>query len=62
MILVENLPKEIKELANQKALKRPCLECECGFNWSETIEGYEFWFEIFECENYELFYKTYPIS
>lgn len=31
-----------------------------GFNWSESVEGYDFWEEIIQNGNPAIFYEKYP--
>lgn len=31
-----------------------------GFNWKETIEGYEFWKDVIRYEKFDTFFKRYP--
>jgi hypothetical protein len=35
-------------------------KCIGGFNWDETKEGKDFWAQILNFNNIDLFYKTYP--
>ena len=31
-----------------------------GFNWSDTKDGYDFWMEVIDDDNFELFFEKYP--
>jgi len=33
-----------------------------AFNWSESVEGYDFWEEIIQNSNLAVFYEKYPIN
>lgn len=33
-----------------------------AFNWSESVEGYDFWEEIIQHGNLAVFYEKYPIN
>ena len=33
-----------------------------AFNWSESVEGYDFWEEIIQNGNFTIFYEKYPKS
>jgi len=33
-----------------------------AFNWSESVEGYDFWDEIITNGNLAVFYEKYPIN
>jgi hypothetical protein len=33
-----------------------------AFNWSESVEGYDFWEEIIQNGNFAIFYEKYPKS
>ena len=31
-----------------------------GFNWRDTIEGYDWWTEVIDNKNFNFFFKKYP--
>jgi hypothetical protein len=33
-----------------------------GFNWTDTIEGFDFWNDVLYLEDINVFYKKYPKS
>lgn len=66
-------PREIKEkmMAHQEAQGNPrdwkvfkdCISADGrigGFTWSKTPEGWSFWNDIIEHQDFDLFFKEYP--
>lgn len=35
-------------------------DCEGGFSWAKTVEGYEFWDSVIDLHNFDLFFEKYP--
>lgn len=66
---IKNLPIEIQEIVFQKQkeqnntpnneLNLSCDKSQGNFNWDETIEGYDFWSDIYN-GYFNNFYKEYP--
>jgi hypothetical protein len=33
---------------------------EGGFDWNDTPEGYDFWYEVVRCKSFDIFFMKYP--
>ena len=71
--MLENFPVEVVEKMIEEQIKQgnaPSLEVffnnlradkyQGGFDWDETEDGTEFWEEVFQEDNFDLFFKKYP--
>lgn len=64
-----SFPFEIQKMMVEKSSSKSCIpflrsicvmESGGGFNWANTEEGSDFWDEVIDYKNFDIFFKKYP--